>query len=683
MPTLVLSQREWRVEDPLADTMAPLAAAKAAAARRQLEPAPVLIVMPQATRPAAEVPTESAMLAQAGALAVGAGAWLAGSAWVRAGERPAADAAPSIVAFLVGDDGRVRLRADKITPELVNGFADGTSALGRPAPFAVAATPFGQVGLLPGEDILYTPYARSLVLHGAELILNPSLERSDDLFEPRQAARFARAGDNACYVAVSSPSSLSASDTSLALPPATALYDPAGAPVAARGTEDFLFPDYDLQALRRIRVNPQRSYPVIVRANTYAHGYARAATASRAAGQLRPAPGTAEAWREEARRRQAERALPPSRHAKIEQQYEALLVQECPRLIPLDRSIDARAIMLKNLDESLELAGSRANIPSVRVCVFPEFWLTGPGGIGGVSRTVDDMARLALTYPDPIFDRISEFAQRHKVYMAFQNFEIHPKLPGRVFNSAFLIDDSGNLVHTYRKNQCADVWGLLPDTTPGSVLSQYLDVFGTDALFPVADTPLGRLANMICFDNMIPEVAHGLRRAGAEVILHSTSEPHGGAGREVWDTGRRMRAFENTVYLLSALEGGEHQTHDSDTYTFFRRGHSRIVRFDGRVEGTVDGPGPVAFRVNVDLGALRRARANPFINYALWDDPAVYADVYAGDVGLPNDLWAGDPQVNPYLGAAQIRRRIDDYLSRSIYVAPGVAPTRATIPDAV
>jgi predicted amidohydrolase len=682
MSAIILSQREWRVDDPLIGLTAPLAAAKTAAARRQLEPAPVLIVLPQATRGAGAVPTETAMLAQAGAMAESAGVWLAGSAWVLAADPAAPDASPSIVAFLVSDDGEVRLRADKITPELVNGFVDGTCALGRPAPFAVVGTPFGQLGLLPGEDILYTPYARSLVFHGAEVILNPSLERADDLFEPRQAARFARAGDNACFVAVASPSSLRVEGASLALPPATALYDWTGAPVAARGTEDFIFPDFDLQTLRRVRVNPHRSFPAIVRANTYAHGYQRAAAAAQAAGHVRPAPRTAQGWREEARRRLAERT-PPTRHARIEEQYEVLLVQECPRLIPLDRSIDARSIMLQNLEESLELAGSRANVPSVRICVFPEFWLTGPGGIGGVSRTVDDMIRLSLTYPDPIFDRISEFAQRHKVYMAFQNFEVHPKLPGRVFNSAFLIDDSGNLLHTYRKNQCADVWGLLPDTTPGSVLAQYLDAFGTDALFPVADTPLGRLANMICFDNMIPEVAHSLRRAGAEVILHSTSEPHGGAGREVWDTGRRMRAFENTAYLLSALEGGEHAAHDSDNYTFFRRGHSRIVRFDGRVEGTVDGPGPVAFRVNVDLGALRRARANPFVHQALWDDPVVYADVYAGRVGLPNDLWAGDPQVNPYLGAAQLRRCIDDYLARSIYVAPGVEPTRATIPDAV
>ena len=681
MSTLVLSQRGWHAESSRNELVPLLAAARSSAARRQLEPAPVLVLLPQATHGCAEAPTAATLFTNLGRVAIDAGVWLAGSAWVRVEDAPGT--APQILAFLIDDQGVLRLRTEKITPELVNGFADGTCALGRSAPFAVVATPFGQIGLLPGEDILYTPHARALVLQGAELILNPSLERTDDLFDARQASRLARAGDNACYVAVASPATLHTDGIVLALPQATALHTPAGLSIGARGAEDFVYPDLDLQTLRRSRVNPQRSFPVIVRANTYAQGYRRAAIAAAASGHLRSPPATAAGWRAEAQQRMAERAPLPSRHARIEEQYEVLLVQECPRLIPLDRSIDARALMLRNLDESLELAGSRANLPSVRICVFPEFWLTGPGGIGGVSRTVDDMARLALTYPDPIFDRIAEFAQRHKVYMAFQNFEIHPKLPGRVFNSAFLIDDSGNLVHTYRKNQCADVWGLLPDTTPGSVLTQYLDIFGPDALFPVADTPLGRLANMICFDNMIPEVAHGLRRAGAEVILHSTSEPHGGSGREVWDTGRRMRAFENTAYLLSALEGGEHQTHDSDTYTFFRRGHSRIVRFDGRVEGTVDGPGPVAFRVNIDLRALRRARANPFVNLALWDDPSVYADVYAGDVGLPNDLWSGDPQVNPYLGAVQLKQRIEHYLARGIYVAPGVTPTRTTVPDAV
>jgi predicted amidohydrolase len=677
MTTLVLSQRGWRASHPVADLGGPLAAAVEAARRTQLQPGPVLVVLPLAAAPAPTVaaPEEAALLAQLGTLAREAGAWLAGAAALRS----ASGDVPSTVAFLVGDDGQLKLRADKITPELVDGFADSTAATGREAPFTVVATPFGQVGLLPGEDILYCHHGRVLAFHGAELIVNSCRERSDDLFEIRQVARFARAGDNSCFVAVASPSSQRQGEAEMALPSATALYGLTGTAVRARGGEDFVFPDYDLQLLRRIRVNPHRSFPALVRANVYARGYQRAAAAAPAP----VAPRSADEWRAEARRRLEQRQPPPSQHARHEEQYEALLVQHCARLIPLDRSIDAAALMQRNLEEALELAGSRANLPSVRLVVFPEFWLTGPGGIGGVQRTVDDMARLAISHPHPVFDQVAAFAQRHKVYVAFQNFELHPRMPQRVFNSAFLMDDAGNLVHTYRKNQCADVWGLLPDTTPGSVLSEYLDVFGPDALFPVADTPLGRLANMICFDNMVPEVAHGLRRAGAEVILHSSSEPHGGSGREVWDAARRIRAFENGCYLLSAIDGGEHLSHDSDVLTFFRRGHSRIVRYDGSVEGTVDGPGPVAFRVAIDLASLRRARANPFTNLAIWDDPAVYARAYAGDVGLPNDLWAGDPQVNPYAGGRELKRRIDDYVARGIYVAPGRAAARASLPDSV
>ena len=187
---------------------------------------------------------------------------------------------------------------------------------------------------------------------------------------------------------------------------------------------------------------------------------------------------------------------------------------------------------------------------------------------------------------------------------------------------------------------------------------------------------------MICFDNMIPEVAQGLRRAGAEIILHSSSEVHG-AGREVWDALRRLRAFDNTCYMLSAINGAEHVSYDSDVLTFFRRGHTKIVRFDGRVEGTVDGPGPVAFRVNVDLGALRRARANPFVNLGLWDDPAAYVHDYSADVGLANDLWAEHPLVNPYADATCLKSKINSYLERGIYIRPEQGALRGSIPDSV
>ena len=675
---LILHQAPWYGADVDAALIDRLVDARQRAGRRTLEDRGYLVLLPHCPGTAAPAPDE--LLARLGEIAAAARVYLAGSTLVRQPDRPA----PQAMGFLLSDAGEELLRSFKLSPELVEGFTDTTCELGSRGEFPVARTPLGQIGLLVGEDICYAQYARCLTFNGAEIILNPSAERSDESFDSRQRSRLARACENAAFVAVAHPqwSGLTEADAAgTARPTRSALYHWMGTQVRAQGGEECVFADLDIDWLRRTRANPGRAMPAFVRANLYGTIYRQRLEQGGAADSA-AVPGSAAGWREEARRRLEARRAQAKSDIRYEGQYEVILTQTCARLIPLDRSVDAAAIIETNLTENLAIAGARANIPSVRLVLFPEFWLTGPGGIGGVQRTVEDMERLAITYPGPVFDRIAEFAQRHRVYVAFQNFELHPKFEHRVFNSAFLIDDTGNLVHTYRKIQCADVWGMLPDTTPGSILTQYLDTFGDDSLFPIADTPLGKIANMICFDQMIPEVAHGLRSAGAEVILHSTSEPHVGPGREVWDNARRMRAFENTCYILAAMDGGERERWDSDEMTYFRRGHTRAISYTGEVDGVADGPGPLAFRAAVDLIALRRARMNPFNNFALWDEPAAYADHYLKSVGMPNDLWAGDPLQNPYAGVRVILETLKDYQRRGIFVAPPEA-VDGGIPDAI
>ena len=656
---MILSQAAWSVNNRKA--LSGLAVAARNEAQRQstaLKP-DVLLLLPHSPA-GTKAPAEKKAFAILAAAAKSSDVYLAGSAVVK----PNAKSAPQTIGFVFSPKGKLLLRAAKIMPDIIEGFTDTTSSLGQPNDFAVVKLPFAQVGMLCGEDIHIAHYARSLAFHGAEIILNPSIERSDRHFEVRSLSRFARAGENTAYIATTSPIEMMDGKQLVKLPNATAFYHWERPETRAQSSETFVVPDLDMEWLRRIRATPERSFIAILRADVYGRGYTKWAT------KPKPAPKTREGWLREAETRlKAEAKATGPQRAAYEEQYDVCIIQSVPHLIPLGVN-NAREIINMNLTESLALAASRANIPSVRLVVFPEFWLTGPGGIGGVQRTVRDMERVAISYPDEVFDKIGKFAQDNKVYVAFQNFEVHPKLPGRVFNSAFLIDDVGKLVHTYRKNQCADVWGFLPDTTPGSILDKYLDTFGYDALFPVADTPIGRLANMICFDNMHPEVAHGLRHAGAEVIMHSSSEPHGGDGRRAWDNARRMRAFENTCYMLSAIDGGEYKSVESEIMTFFRRGHTRLVNFDGTLQGTVDGPGPVVFRGHIDLAALRRARANPRVNFALWNDASVYAQHYHAGMGFPSNLWAGDPYINPYLGAGKLREIIAQYLEKGIYVAP-------------
>lgn len=660
---LILTQAAW---SPTAtDALTSLVgAAKREAHRQSVDGmSDILLLLPHAPMGTNGTSSESDAMAAVADAAKAAGLYVGGSAVMQAD----GGAAPQTIGFVVGPDGKTLLRTLKITPDLIEGFTDTTSAMGQPAEFPVAELPFAKVGILCGEDIHFAQYGRSLVFNGAEIILNPCVERSDQQYDHRVMSRFGRASEGCAFVAVASPSEMDDDGITVKLPSATALYRWEREATTVRGDETFVIPDLDMQQLRRKRVTPQGSFPAIVRADVYGRGY----KAAKDTDTIPAAPTTREGWLKEAQRRlETEAKVRGPKHPKPEEQYDCMLVQTVARLIPIGGNADPREIIRKNLDEHLASAGSRLSVPTMRLCVFPEFWLTGPGGIGGVQRTVQDLERMAISEGDEVFDTIGKFAQEYNVYVAFQNFEVHPKLPGRVFNSAFLIDDQGNHVHTYRKNQCADVWGLLPDTTPGSILDEYLDLFGYDALFPVADTPIGKLANMICFDNMSPEVAGGLRRNGAEVILHSTSEPHGGEGRRAWDNARRTRAMENCTYMLSAMDGGEYKSHDSEHMTFFRRGHTRLVNYDGSLQGTVDGPGPVLLRAHIDLAALRRVRNNPRTNFQLWNDPAVYADQYSPEMGFPSNLWAGDPYENPYIGAKEMISRIQSYVDEGIYVPP-------------
>jgi len=651
---LFLSQMSWSPADPAGvETMLAMVAKEAA--RQSVRDGDwTLVLLPHSS----DIAVEAEAFAAIGKAAAATGLYVAGSALLA----PAAGETPATIGFVFDRDGVCALRTGKISPDLVEGYGDTAGLAPQDATFPVARLPFAQVGVLPGEDILFSHYARALTFAGAELILNPCMERADEFTDKRRMSRYGRATDSCGFVASASPAEVNG----VQLPTSTAFYNWEREILSARGGESLVRVDVDFDQLRRKRATPQGSMPAIVRANLYAVGYAKRAEEQ----ELAPKPSTRAGWIAEGERRMADHAarVGPKRDS-YEEQYDICVIQSVPRLIPLGTNT-ARDIIMRNLEESLALAGTRANIPSVRLVVFPEFWLTGPGGIGGIQRTVRDMEKMAISAGDPVFEEIGKFARTNNVYVAFQNFEVHEKLPGRVFNSAFLIDDKGELVHTYRKNQCADVWGFLPDTTPGSIFDEYVELFGYDALFPVADTPIGKLANMICFDNMSPEVAFGLRAAGAEVILHSSSEPHGAEGRAPWDNQRRLRAWENAAYVVSAMDGGEHVAEDSDLLTFFRRGHTRIVNYDGTIQGTADGPGPVVLRGHIDLNGLRRQRANPRTNLAIWSDPAAYAKAYAGDVGFPNNLWATDPYENPYLGAKQLRARIDDYTDRGIYVAP-------------
>ncbi|MXZ28893.1 MAG: hypothetical protein F4222_05180 [Gammaproteobacteria bacterium] len=611
---------------------------------------------------------ERELLAEAGAASNFHGIYIAGAVPVLAAHSDE----PQTVGFVVGPDGNTALRVPKITPDFIEGFTDSACELGRPADLPVLDTPLGRLGILTGEDILYSHYARVLTYNGAEVILNPCRERRDAGFESRLRARRTRAYESSAYVAVATPHAQLSGDVNVRLPCASALYlhDQQTVEEAGQG-ESFLKPDFSIEFLRRKRSTLFMNQPVYMRSMLYAPGYLQAAAADQAA--AREMPQTRDGWSEEAGRRIAAQAQANRIDGPTEDQYSALLVQNEFRVIHMDTP-NPEEILRQNLDEAIGLAARSAFIPNVRLVCFPEFFMTGSGGFG--KRTPKTLERIAITYPGPETDVLSEFAQKNHVYVAGSTFEKDPRFPERVFNSAFILNDSGDLILHYRKLHCADIWGQLPDTTPGSIYSRLVEELGYDALFPVVDTPLGKLAAMVCFDHTVPETAHMLAKRGAEVIIHCTSDPHG-AGRRPWEECRMTRAHDNGAYILAPRPGGEYFDPHAVHPGTFLRGYTRIIGYDGRLLGEADTSGKVSFQANLDLAELRRYRAKASANMLIWDEPRSYVDWYEQGHGLPGDLWAGDPQDNPYANFAAMKDSLERFYKEGIYLRPGSTRTGA------
>ena len=443
-------------------------------------------------------------------------------------------------------------------------------------------------------------------------------------------------------------------------PPSSGLFAPVGEPIRTVTGESFLRADIDLDALRRRRMSPALNFAAIVRMNIYAPGYAAETHPPR------PSPGSRAGWIAEARSRVAAAARPP--RADAIDTYGVLLCQHvCHQPQAEDQLVPFRQ---KNLDDAFDLVRSYiTRAANAKLVVFPEFFLSGPvSPLGNKLGHIAD--KVGVTFPGREMDQIAAFAQSCKSYVAGGVFEYDPAWPQRFFNTAFIYDDTGKLILRYRKIHCGDAMGFLPVTTPGSVYDRYIDMYGYESLFPVVDTPIGRLCAVICFDNNFPETHRAFARRGAEIIIHPTSEPHG-AHRSGWDAARRTRAFENTAYVLSAGHGGEFFLEGRATPSARARGYSKIVNFDGSIQAVADTAGQVPLGGAIDLKALRRARADIQTNLMIWDDPTVYAAEYAKTPrGLPHNLWADEPLGNPYIGGAQIKKVVADYIREGIFVAP-------------
>lgn len=280
--------------------------------------------------------------------------------------------------------------------------------------------------------------------------------------------------------------------------------------------------------------------------------------------------------------------------------YMALCLQlNCPTINKL--SIDESKIsMMKTIEKiGFHINGSKALIGNdTRLVVLPEYFMTGyPLG-----ESIQEWSKkAAINIDGPEYNALSRIAQENNIFLSGNAYERDSKFPGLYFQTSFIISSSGDLILRYRRLIS------LYAPTPHDVWDRYLEAYGYEAVFPVANTEIGKLACCASEEILYPEIcrAHTLR--GAEIILHSSSEVASNDSTPK-DISKRARAIENITYVISCNSGG---IKNSPIPMNSVDGMSKIIDFRGNVIASSCIGETMVSNAEIDLLALRRYRNRP------------------------------------------------------------------------
>lgn len=232
----------------------------------------------------------------------------------------------------------------------------------------------------------------------------------------------------------------------------------------------------------------------------------------------------------------------------------------------------------------------------VRLLAFPEFGHAAPV-YDSVAKLRD---RLAVPVPNEHTDRYAAIAKKYGCWIQTGSFlEVDDAHKDVVFNTTCLVGPGG-VLSKYRK---VNPW------IPWELHASPHDIQGyADEMFPVVETPIGRLGAAICYDWLFPESIRQLAFNGAEVLIRVSAymNPWGAtAPMDWWTLINRTRAVENTAYVVASNQGASFANYAP----FCWPGGSMVVDYDGRILAQADpGPGEAVVVAPIDLTALREER---------------------------------------------------------------------------
>lgn len=210
-----------------------------------------------------------------------------------------------------------------------------------------------------------------------------------------------------------------------------------------------------------------------------------------------------------------------------------------------------------NVEKNLSMTSQlfhEAQSKGCEVVVLPEMWPTGMYGDL-------DMHKFKQSIPGPYTDFLTQKATKH-------SFFVIAGLPERgdknaLHNAAVLISPEGRILAKHRKVHPYSLLGEQKIWTPGNE-------------FTVADTKIGKVGLLICYDGDFPESWRANALLGAEIVFHISA--YESPCENWWEKFYPTAAFQNVMWVVLCNTVGDTIMNGKPLHLF---GRSKIITPEG------------------------------------------------------------------------------------------------------
>jgi len=331
---------------------------------------------------------------------------------------------------------------------------------------------------------------------------------------------------------------------------------------------------------------------------------------------------------------------------------------------------------LETIEEAIHAAVSMVSINMpVKLIALAEGALTGfTDEIFDLSHTLA-AGELFIDIPGEETEFLGRLAKLYKTYIIVQCKAHWPEvMENRFFNTLFVIDPQGEVVHKAAKNH---IFCRERSCVPHDIYDRWVECFGEglEAFYPVLRTrDIGNIGTICCSDGEYPEAVRALTFNGAEVVYRpSEAVPmtnFGGDRGGSWMVQNRGHAEFNNVYMLCPNIGPVYLSPSSRHPIDISGGAGHMVGYRGEVLSHSDSGKNTIISAIIDIEALRQFRAMNLNSNWLKDlRTELFKDMYKDPIH-PKNLWLKDDPAHHNEVDKIYRANIESLYARGTWTRP-------------